>query len=203
MNWSQLAPSYDWQLPLERAALAAAVELASPRDEDRWLDVGTGTGGLLRELARRSEPPRHVIGTDASAAMLARARPCREGWSLQLADASRLPFDDGAFSVVSAAYLLHVVDPVMRRQIITECRRVLKSDGRLVVVTPAWPRSRIARRLYSPLVADTAVGPGAALRPLDPRDSLRAQGLSVTAARYVGRGYPSLCVVARHDDPHV
>ena len=44
---------YDWQLPLERAALATAVELAAPRESERLLDVATGTGGLLRELSGR------------------------------------------------------------------------------------------------------------------------------------------------------
>lgn len=197
MQWSRLASAYDWQLPLERPALAAAVTLAAPRTDDVWLDVGTGTGGLLRQLARHDRRPRRVIGVDASAAMLASARAPCEGWSLEVADGRRLPFEDDAFSVVSVAYLLHVVDAPDRRQIIRECRRVLRADGRLVVVTPAWPRARLARMLYAPLTAGARVGPGAAFRPLDPRDHLREQAFDVSAARYIARGYPSLCVAAR------
>lgn len=198
MDWSRLASSYDWQLPLERRALDVAVAIAEPRRDDIWLDVATGTGGLLRRLALRDERPGEAVGADASAAMLAKAGPLPAGWSLTEADARRLPFGDGDFTVVTAAYLLHVVDAVAQREILNECRRVLRPGGRLVVVTPAWPPTRIARWLYAPFAATarSSVGPAAALRPLDPTALLTQAMFTVTATRYVGRGYPSLCVSA-------
>lgn len=199
MDWSRVAPAYDWQLPLERPAFAAAVALAGPRRDDVWLDVGTGTGGLLRELAGCRDRPRSVIGVDACAAMLDRAHALPRRWALGRADARQLPFADGAFSVVTAAYLLHVVDTPARKQIIGECRRVLRAGGRLVVVTPAWPRTRVARMLYAPLAATAArspAGPGTAFRPLDPRGELEQAAFTIAAARYTGCGYPSVCVSA-------
>lgn len=193
-----MASSYDWQLWLERAALTAAIDLAGSRGDDVWLDVGTGTGGLLRELARRPDQPRAAIGVDASAEMVSMAPALPEGWTLETGDARRLRHADSAFSVVTAAYLLHVVDPVDRRQVIRECRRVLRPGGRFVSVTPSWPRSRLAQMLYAPLAARAraAVGPAAALRPLDPRQDVESEGLTVCSTRYVARGYPSLCVLA-------
>ena len=198
MDWSRLARVYDWQLPLERRALAAAVDLADPHRGDVVLDVGTGTGGLLHELARRPDRPRMAIGVDVSAAMLERAAPLPRGWSLETGDARRLRFGDGDFSVVTAAYLLHVVDAAAREEIIAEAHRVLRPGGRLVVVTPAWPRRRVARLLYASLVAmgGASSGPRGAFRPLDARGDLEAASFSVTATRLVGRGYPSLCVLA-------
>lgn len=199
MDWGRAATLYDWQLPLERPALAAAVALAEPHRDDDLLDVGTGTGALLRELARRPDRPRKVIGVDASAAMLERVPALPEGWTVETADARRLPFADGAFAVVTAVYLLHVVDAATRRGIIGECRRVLRPGGRLVTVTPALPRTRVARMLYAPLaaVAGSAVGPAAGFRPLDPRAELEEATFTIAATTYVGRGYPSLCVLAR------
>ena len=197
-DWSRLARGYDWQLPLERAALAAAVDLADPRRDDVLLDVATGTGGLLRELARRPNRPRLALGVDESAAMLDRARSLPHGWSLETGDARRLRFAEDTFSIVTAAYLLHVVDAATRRQIIAEARRVLGPGGRFVVVTPWWPRTRVARVLYTPLAAaaGSSVGPPSAFRPLDPRPELEAGSFAVAAARYCGRGYPSICVSA-------
>jgi len=196
MGWSRIAFAYDWQSALERPALRAAVDLVGPRRDDALLDVGTGTGGLLRELACRPERPLRAIGVDSSAAMLQRAGALPDGWSLATADACRLPFGDGEFSVVTAAYLLHVVDPAARRQIIVECRRVLRIDGRFVVVTPALPRNRVARMLYAPLAAaaGSSVGPAAGLRPLDPRRELEQAQFTTVASRHIGRGYPSICV---------
>jgi ubiquinone/menaquinone biosynthesis C-methylase UbiE len=175
--------------------LGAAVDLADPRPDEVLLDVGTGTGGLLRELARRPDRPRIAIGVDGSAAMLERARALPQGWPLETGDARRLRFADGTFSVVTAAYLLHVVDAAARRQIIAEARRVLRPGGRFVVVTPTWPRTRLARTLYAPLAAaaGSSVGPRGAFRPLDPRAELEAASFTIAAARYVGCGYPSIC----------
>jgi len=202
MDWSRLARAYDWQLPLERATLAAAVDLAGPRHEDAWLDLGTGTGGLLRTLARHPDRPGTAIGVDDCAAMLERAPPMPPGWRLESGDACRLRFPGGSFSVVTAAYVLHVVDAAARRQIIGEARRVLVDGGRFVVVTPTRPRTRLARALYAPLAAaaGSSVGPRSAFRPLDPRPDLEAARFTIAAARRIGRGYPSICVAAHRDD---
>lgn len=199
MDWSRLARGYDWQLRFERPALEAAVELADPSADDILLDLGTGTAGLLRELARRPDRPRVAIGVDRSAAMLDRAGALPQGWSLELGDARRLRFADGGFSLVTAAYLLHVVDPASRRQIIAESRRVLAEGGRFVAVTPTWPRTRAERMLYAPLAAaaGSSVGPRSGFRPLDPRPELEAASFEITAASSAQTGYPSLCVLAR------
>ncbi len=197
-RWSLVARAYNWQLPLERAALAAAVELADPHPDDAVLDLGTGTGGLLRELASRPYPPAIAIGVDTSAAMLKRAPAPPQGWVLEAGDARQLRFADGTFSIVTAAYLLHIVDAPTRRQIIAEARRVLRPGGRFVAVTPAWPRSRLARMLYTPLAAaaGSSTDPRSAFRPLDLSSELEAANFTIAAARHVGRGYPSICVSA-------
>lgn len=201
-DWGRLARVYDRQLSLERAALAAAVDLAGARRDDVLLDLGTGTGALLRELARRPSRPRTAIGIDQSRAMLAHAPPLEGGWTLELGDASRLRFPDGTFSVVTAVYLLHVVDAPTRQRIIAEARRVLTGAGRFVLVTPTCPRARVARVLYAPLAAaaGSSAGPRSAFRPLDPRPELEAASFTIAAATIVGRGYPSICVAARRDD---
>jgi ubiquinone/menaquinone biosynthesis C-methylase UbiE len=199
VDWSDAAAFYNWQVLLERPALRAAVVLADPQLDDDLLDVGTGTGGLLREFARHPGRPRRAVGVDASAAMLEHVPALPREWTLQQADARRLPFADAAFAIVMAAYLLHVVDAVTRQVIIGECRRVLRDGGRLVSVTPSRPRRRVARMLYAPLAAASSAsssGPGAGFRPLDPRGELEEAGFTITATTHVGRGYPSLCVRA-------
>ena len=198
MDWSRLARAYDWQLPLERAALAAALEFADPTAHDSVLDLGTGTGALLRELAKHPHRPRVTVGIDDCPAMLERARALPAGWSVQTADARQLPFADGTFSIVTAIYLLHVVDGTARRQIVIEARRVLRPGGRFVVVTPTRPGTRLARILCKPLAmaAGASIGARSAFRPLDPRQELAAAGFTIAETRLVGRGYPSICIRA-------
>jgi ubiquinone/menaquinone biosynthesis C-methylase UbiE len=183
---------YDWQLPLERAALAAAAELAAPSETDRVLDVATGTGGLLRELARRRPRPAEVVGIDRSASMLAvaAAHGPPVGWRLLPGDAGRLPFPDRRFEVVTACYLLHLLDREARARTIAEIARVLLPGGRVVTVT-------VESRRPAARAALTRLPRRAGLAPLDPSHELGAAGLEPQRARFVRDGWPSLCVLAQ------
>jgi len=93
------------------------------------LDVGCGTGALLRALAPRLA---RGVGVDASEAMLAHAR--RRGpssLSFVGSDGPRLPFPDDHFDVVTSLLSWRYLDwdPMLR-----EVQRVLRPGGRLLVV---------------------------------------------------------------------
>jgi ubiquinone/menaquinone biosynthesis C-methylase UbiE len=195
VSWSPLAFAYDRQLALERPALRALLELLAVGDSEALLDVGTGTAALLRELERGARRPARAVGIDESQRMLDRAPPLPSGWQLVAADARRLPFEAASFDVVTVAYLLHVVDPPTRAQVLGEIRRVLRPGGRLGVVTiapPPRPAVWTVLRAFS-----ATAGPLAGLRPLDPARDLVEAGFEPLAGRRVRGGYPSLCVVAR------
>jgi ubiquinone/menaquinone biosynthesis C-methylase UbiE len=201
-TWDRAAALYDLQLALERRALEAALDLASPGPGDRVLDLATGTGALLRRLAARPNPPRKVLGVDVSVAMLARASALPRGWRLREADATRLPFTTGSYDLVTATYLLHLLDEPTRRAVLDEAGRVLVPGGRLVVVTVIAPPPSVAGAALTALAALAACaqhGSGiiTGLRPLDPRPELRAAGFRVLRARQTTRGYPSLAVLAQ------
>lgn len=199
IDWDRLAPVYDWQLPLERAALRRLVRLLDVRPDERILDVATGTGAVLRELARLPEPPKRALGIDASAAMLARAWGLPQRWVLERGDARQLPFEDACFDAVTAGYLLHVLDPADRRSVLGEAARLLHPGGRLGVVTVA-ETGRFSRALLRPIAGVAKRRGPTALRgliPLDPRPELVDLGFEPIAAEPTRFGYPSLCVVAR------
>ena len=195
--WDRVSRHYDRQLWLERSAIRTAVALLDPAPDERLLDVGTGTGAILRELRERGSPPVDVTGIDASAAMLARVGSLPDGWSVQVGDARSLPFADGAFDVVTAAYVLHVIDDLPAA--LADIRRVLRPGGRLVAVTPAVPPRGLARPAARALdrLADRGGDRVVGLRALDPRGALERADLRVDATRWDVRGYPSLCVRAR------
>lgn len=185
-----LTRAYDRQLPLERAALAAAIELATARRDDRLLDVGTGTGALLRELVRGDARPAEVVGIDRCASALAvAATRLPVGWRLTAGDARRLPFADGHFDIVTACYLLHLLDRAQRAKVLGEIARVLRPGGRVVTVTVDSHRA-VVRAALGMLPRSSG------LRPLDPCDDLAAAGLRPVRARFVTAGWPSLCVLA-------
>ncbi len=89
---------------------------------DRVLDVACGEGFGVRMIALRCA---NVVGVDIDAPSIAAARRA-SGGSFVVADATRMPFEDGYFqAVVSFETLEHVpVDPFMQ-----EVRRVLAPGG--------------------------------------------------------------------------
>jgi len=197
-NWDHFAASYRRQLWLERGPLLALLRMLAPAPGDALLDVGTGTAELLALLAREPGRPARAVGLDASEEMLARAAPLPDGWRLERDDAAALPFADASFDVITAAYLLHLLDPLSRRRVIAEIARVLRPGGRVGTLTIAPPRTAIGRALSTPLVraARRSQGRLAGMRPLDPSAALAAAGLELAASRRSWRGYPSLCIVA-------
>jgi len=198
-RWSRVAPLYRWQMMLEQPALAQAIALAAPQRLDRVLDLGTGTAGMLERLAQAAEPPEFAVGVDSSQEMLAHAPRLPLRWQLLCGEARDLPFEDDSFDLVTMAYLLHLIPSANRRELLSEAARVLTRRGRLVVVTPASPRSLLGRALFAPLEwrAERSAGLLAGLRSLDPRADLEAAGYAVRAVRYVDRGYRSWCVLAQ------
>jgi SAM-dependent methyltransferase len=102
----------------------------------RVLDVGAGTGALAAALAERAGC--RVWAVDPSREMLAVARrrvPPSVG--VKLGSAESLPFRDGWFERAVLRLVVHLVD---RGRALTEARRVLVPEGRLVVATfePAY-----------------------------------------------------------------
>lgn len=112
-----------------------------PLGSARVLDVGTGTGVLTIEAARRWQAAR-IDAIDGSAGMLQVARAAaaaelpadaldRIRFDPALAD--RLPFDDGTFDLVVSSFVYQLVPDRLRA--LREALRVLRPGGRLAFVT--------------------------------------------------------------------
>ena len=192
-----LARIYNWSVPLEREALRHAVELVDVQPNERILDIATGTGALLQELASRRVHYGHVIGIDRSRVMLLGVRDRPRAWQVVVADARELPVADASFDVVFMSYLLHLLHHEDRSRVLEAASRVLRPGGRIVTVT-VGSRAAVPRWLLSALPAWTG------LHPLDPRSELQNAGLHVAQAEYTSTGWPSLVVLATtmSEQPH-
>ncbi len=112
------------------------LSLAPDAPDARALDLGCGTGILLHHLSRRF---RSVTGLDISQEMLAGfdATEVAAGATVGLArgDMTALPFRDGSVDVILCRSALHHMDDEVA--VLSEIRRVLKPDGRLILGEPA------------------------------------------------------------------
>jgi phosphatidylethanolamine/phosphatidyl-N-methylethanolamine N-methyltransferase len=149
--YARWAPVYDVVFgPIfergRKAAIAAAEHVGG-----RILEVGVGTGLSLPEYRWTSR----ITGIDLSAPMLAKAKArVREHRltnvdGLAVMDAQHLGFDDGAFDVVIAQYVITVVpDP---EATLDEFARVLKPGGEIILINhlgaEGGPRAAVERAL--------------------------------------------------------
>lgn len=98
----------------------------------RVLDVGCGTGLLL---ARYAAAGCAVHGIDLSPRMLARARARLGNTACLLqGDASRLPFTERSFDLVTACMALHEVRPEVRDGMLAEMARVVRDQGQVLLI---------------------------------------------------------------------
>ena len=96
------------------------------------LDVGCGTGTLL-DLYQQTGC--RVFGIDASPAMLevARAKLGHHA-DLRLGDATRMPYADGRFDLVTIVLALHEMPALDQSAVLDEVKRVTKKEGRILLI---------------------------------------------------------------------
>jgi ubiquinone/menaquinone biosynthesis C-methylase UbiE len=154
-RFDRRADSYDegwlgeWhRLVAERSALVALSAMSLPA---RALDVGCGTGVLLRALAARLPASVELIGVDPAPNMLAKARAGNGDDGrvrYEHATAESLPFEPASFDlVVSTLSFDHWSN---QHAGLLECARVLRDEGRLVLADLfaawLWPTTVLTRR---------------------------------------------------------
>jgi ubiquinone/menaquinone biosynthesis C-methylase UbiE len=200
-----IAPQYDRLFdPLVRGLRVVGLRLFPPREGSAVLDMGCGTGQCLA-LYRGCRC--NLYGLDLSPAMLRVAeRRLGADAHLHLGDASAMPFGDSAFDLVIAMLALHEMRPATRSRVIGEMIRVLKPDGRILVIDYHPGPIRGIEGWCTKLVifmSEFAAGrehfrnqqiflAGQGLRPL-----IHRHGLQVVQQRVVGGGAVAVTLLGR------
>ncbi|MHC4841543.1 MAG: bifunctional demethylmenaquinone methyltransferase/2-methoxy-6-polyprenyl-1,4-benzoquinol methylase UbiE [Planctomycetota bacterium] len=113
-----------------------AVRMAKMAGGEVVLDVCCGTGDLALVMAVADKTPSRVVASDFTPEMLVIAAEKADKAGLPLdfcvADALCLPFSDASFDVVSVGYGVRNFQDI--DQGLAELARVLKPDGRLVIL---------------------------------------------------------------------
>lgn len=189
-NYDGLSNWYDWFTSSEKPFTEAGLHLLDIQSNERVLEIGCGTGNALEKMAI---PGSQVVGLDLSSGMLVRARHVvarfrskTKKWSgvlpvaLCQGNAVHLPFSSNSYSAVFLCFTLELFPETEIQQVLAECCRILRWDGRIGVVSLA-KENACAVRVYEwfhsqwPQVVDC--------RPIDIQAWLNNAGLKVQKAR--------------------
>jgi SAM-dependent methyltransferase len=154
-QFDRLAPEWDEIIqPDHLAAFDLALEQidSPPRGV---LDLGTGTGAAALTVARRY-PEAEVVGIDLADSMIVAARQktapeLADRVRFEVGDAAALPFEDGAFDLVTHANMIPFFDELAR--VVAPGGHVVfgfsGGSGTPIYVEPARLRGELERRGFT------------------------------------------------------
>jgi ubiquinone/menaquinone biosynthesis C-methylase UbiE len=121
---------FEWQTVVREVVALLRRAGLTPLDGRTVLDVGCGTGGWLAEFESWGAGRDRLAGIDVSDARAGAASRRLPGADIRTGDASRLPWADASFDIVTQFTMLSsVLDAGMRRAIAAEMIRVARPDG--------------------------------------------------------------------------
>lgn len=118
-----------------------------------WLDLGCGDGNSAT-FVKDFFPMCRYEGIDVSADSICIAKQRKlEGCSFKTYDGKIIPYEDNKFDVVFLACVLHHIPRVEYIDLLRECKRVLKADGKIIIFEHN-PINPITRKIVNDCVFD-------------------------------------------------
>jgi ubiquinone/menaquinone biosynthesis C-methylase UbiE len=147
--YDHISRYYDWIGGLfERKPAIKALEYLQIHNGETVLEIGFGTGYCLHKITDRVGQTGHVYGMDISQGMIWKTRKrlakasLRKLVNLCQGDAVKLPFGDRVFDTVYLSFTLELFDNSEIPDVLDEIKRVLKTNGKLGIVSLSKTESR-------------------------------------------------------------
>jgi len=129
----RMAQAYVDRTPWTELRLAAVRDLVEPKPGDRVVDLGCAAGAITHFLTSFGC---EVVGVDSEPLAIETAGDLFPDLRFELADVTRLPFEDGSHDKAVAADLVEHLDDETFFGMLAEVRRVLVPGGTLSLYTP-------------------------------------------------------------------
>lgn len=130
--------------PKYEEALQQLVEMIAPLPMERGLDLGAGTGNLVRLFEQRHA---RMTAIDQSKEMLARCKAKNPRSEMKLGNFLAIPCLDQSFDFVVTSYAFHLLSADQKPIALAEMKRVLKPEGRLAILDLMYVDQKHADRV--------------------------------------------------------
>ncbi len=154
--FDNIAPDYDrlnhiLSLNIDKGWRRKAVrEIVDNEMPMNILDVACGTGDFTIEIAQKAEKGSRVTGIDLSEGMMkiGREKIAKAGVEAEMVqgDCESLPYDEGTFDRISVGFGVRNFEHLEIG--LKEMCKVLKPDGKLVILELSVPSNRLIRWCY-------------------------------------------------------
>lgn len=141
-KFDAVAPYYFWIMgALEIKPNNKALAMAAIKTGEKILDIGFGTGWVLERLVQLVGPQHTTYGLDYSEGMKKVAfhnlkqKNLHKSVELVTANIKQMPYPDQNFDVVFLSFVLDLLPQEDIPKALAEIKRVLKPNGRLIVVS--------------------------------------------------------------------
>lgn len=187
--WSDITESKAGEWLIDHAELTGDLDI---------LDVGTGTGKILKRIALKNKKGKNT-GVDLSPDMLKRAEKNLQkiGADIELKEGSayKLPFEKECFDRVFVCFMIDLLPESDFEKLLLEFNRVLRNDGLLMISYMTFGRNAVTRfwdmmaKRFPKIMTDC--------RPIDLTPYLKKTGLEIRAGEYlVQNTFPSFVLAA-------
>jgi len=198
--YDRLAGIYDiWGILTESRARNRAIELADIQDKQNILEVAVGTGLAFFEIVKRNPNGRN-IGIDLSPGMLEKAehrlkKLPHSNYSLNAGTAFTLDIADESMDVLINNYMFDLIPFKDMDKVLTEFKRVLRYEGKLVLVNMT-EGERFGSRVYD-FVYNISPKTMGGCRGVKLSDKLAHHGFTVEVREYYQQMlFPSEVILA-------
>jgi ubiquinone/menaquinone biosynthesis C-methylase UbiE len=132
----------------EQRAKDHAIETAEIKEDDVVLEVAIGAGDVLEKVAARVGEKGKVYGVDVARGYVKFTQKrlveskLSDNIYLQIAEATRLPFEDNMFDVLINCFMMDLIDTPEISKVLSEFKRVVRTHGKVVIATMAIPEGK-------------------------------------------------------------
>lgn len=145
-------PFIQWTMPEKRMRSTLKIAL-SPRENDKVLDFGCGTGTML-VLLKEQFPPIQAEGIDIDVKVLAIAEEKARKYGVEIDlrnyDGQHLPYPDNAFDKVLSSLVFHHLKREQKLSALKDIYRVLKNGGELHIMDFGKVSNKLLKVLFFP-----------------------------------------------------
>lgn len=155
--FDNIAPKYDFlnhllSMGIDKIWRKKAIAILKKDNPKLILDVATGTGDFAFETFAQAKPEK-VIGVDISKEMIAigaekaAKRGLKDKVEFVLGDSENLAFESNTFDAITVAFGVRNFEHVEKG--LSEMLRVLKKDGKLVVLEFSRPSNPLVKLIFN------------------------------------------------------